>query len=254
MSNEIVVVAPKDLTESQSLSKTLALSSLMPMALRKKPEDVLAIVLTGAELGLAPMQAVRGLHIINGRVSLSADLIGALVRRSPACEYLKLVESTGQVAIFETKRKGDPDPTQLKWTIEQARVAGLTGDNWKKYPDAMLRARCQASICRAVYPDVCFGLYDADSAELPPEKEVPAAASAQQAHVETVKADLKAKLQPEIEDAEIIEPDVMQAIKGAKTQADLDATIPMIRALNPPDIERYRAAFISQKLVISGAK
>lgn len=165
--NEIVVVSPKDVGEAKSLSKDLALSALMPQALRKKPEDVLAIVLAGAELGLAPMTAIRGIHLIQGKMSLSADLMGALVNRSTACEYLTLIESTATLATYETKRRGSPAPTRMSFTIEQARRAGvLENPTWQRYPEAMLRARCLAVICRAVYPDLCLGLYDEDSAEL----------------------------------------------------------------------------------------
>lgn len=205
MSNELTVITPKSLAEAKELATTLAAAHTLPQALQKAPADVLAIVLTGAELGLAPMQAIRGLAIIKGKPVLSADAMGALVkRRRDICEYLVCEKTTATEAVFVTKRAGDPKPTTLSFTLEQAKTAGLTGnDNWRKYPDAMLRARALSSICRLVYPDLLLGVYDPDELEpgtatvtSPPERDVTPAPSPAP----------KAEALPEPVDAEIVEP------------------------------------------------
>lgn len=242
--DKIVVIAPKDLNESKALSKDLAASALMPVALRKKPEDVLAIVLTGAELGLAPMQAVRGIHIISGKVSLSADLMGALVKRSQVCEYLQLVESTDAIATYRTKRKGEPGETTISFTIEQAKAAGLLhGDNWKKYPAAMLRARCLAAICRAVYPDLCLGVYDSDSGELEGEA---AERTAQQAHVNGVKEKLR-----EVVDGEVVREQpplrIEEMIQKAPALEALKALIPELKKLPNEEQARLKPIFAARR-------
>jgi hypothetical protein len=245
MSDDIVVIAPKDVAESKALSKDLANSALMPQALRKKPEDVFAIVLAGAELGLAPMQAVRGLHIINGKVGLSADLMGALVKRSPACEYLQLVESTGQVATYRTKRRGDPEPTTISFTLAQAKAAGITGNpQWGKYPDAMLRARALAAICRAVYPDLCLGLYDSDSGEIEPE---PRDATPQQAHIAAVKESLKSQVVDAEYTAVSARDALAERITAAKTAEELLALVPDIKSLTVEERKSLQQIFTTRK-------
>lgn len=167
MSTEITIVAPRSLEESERMSTTLAKSALLPDALRNKPSDILVALLTGAEMGLAPMQALRGIVVIKGKPTLSADLMGALVkRRTDICEYLMLSKSSATEAVYRTKRRGDPEPTTMSFTMEDAKAAGIAGDMYRKYPANMLRARCLAIICRAVYPDLCMGLYDSDSGEL----------------------------------------------------------------------------------------
>lgn len=169
----VVAIVPKSISEAKDLAKDLALSRLLPEALQKSPVDVFAVIATGAELGLAPMQSLRGITIIKGKPTLSADLMGALVRSSPQCEYLKLDESTAKVARYSTKRRGDPSPTLMSWTIEEAQQAGLAGgDNWRKYPAAMLRARCLSALCRAVYSDLLLGVYDPDELATPEERDV----------------------------------------------------------------------------------
>lgn len=180
MSNEtgITIIAPRNLPEARELAKELSTARMLPEALQQKPADVLAIVMAGAELGLAPMQSVRALVLIKGKPTLSADAMGALVKsRRDVCSWLRLVESTDKVATYETQRTGDPSPTRLSFTIEQATRAGLNGDNWRKFPEAMLRARALSALCRAVYPDLLLGVYDPDELEqaLQPPREVNAA-------------------------------------------------------------------------------
>lgn len=156
---------PVSLAEAQHLSQTLSQSSIIPGALRGKPADVLVTLMTGRELGLGPMQSLRGIYVIDGKGVASSDLIVGLVKRSNVCKFFRLVESTDKVATYETHREGE-EPTRMSFTIEQAQTAGLAGrNNWAKYPAAMLRARCSAALARAVYPDVAMGLYDVDEAE-----------------------------------------------------------------------------------------
>lgn len=205
MSSEITIIAPRSLEESERLAVTLAKSALLPTDLRNKPQDVLATLMAGAELGLAPMQALRGIQIIQGKPSLSADLMGALVKRRPdICEYLQLVESTPTKATYRTKRKGEPEPTTMSFTMEDAKAAELIGSRmYKKFPANMLRARCLAAICRAVYPDLCLGLYDSDTGELtngeppepPPEKDVTPAPSPAKEVAAQIQQQTKARMQ-----------------------------------------------------------
>ncbi len=159
---------PRDITEGYQLAKLLIASGLMPRGIQR-PEAAFAIIAAGRELGLTAMQSLRSIHIIEGKPTLSADLVAALVKSRPdICKYFRLVESTDRVARYETLRAGEPAPTAMAFTIEDAQRAGVVGkDNWKKYPAAMLRARCITALARAVYPDLAMGVYDPD--EVAPE-------------------------------------------------------------------------------------
>lgn len=165
-STALVSLAPTTLPEAESFSLTIAKSSLLPPALRGKPADVLLVVLTGQELGISPLQAIRGVHIVQGKPVLAADLIIALCMKHPDCRYFHLDESTPERATYSTLRAGHPEPTRMTWTMEDARRAKLTGkDNWTNHPAAMLRARCAAALARVVFPDILFGTYLPDEAE-----------------------------------------------------------------------------------------
>ena len=157
--------------EMLKFATSISKSGLIPDAYRGKPQDIIVTLLTGRELGISPMQSLRGIHVIKGKAVMSSDLIVALVKRDPSCRYFSMVESDEKKAVYETHRIGAPKPQRITFSIEDARRAQLAGrDNWKKYPAAMLRARCMAALARAVYPDVCFGLYDTD--EIQPQVEV----------------------------------------------------------------------------------
>jgi len=157
---------PSNFSEAMGTAEQLFKSGLLGKGI-SKPEAAVVVILAGRELGLTMMQSLRSIHLIEGKVSLSADLMVALVKRSPLCKYFRLVESTAKIATYETERVGE-GVTQMSFTILEAQTAKLLGkDNWTKYPAAMLRARCISILCRAIYSDVTMGIYDPD--ELSPE-------------------------------------------------------------------------------------
>ena len=162
------VFEPRDIGEGYQLAKLLVASGLMPRGVQR-PEAAFAIIAAGRELGLTAMQSLRSIHIIEGKPTLSADLVAALCKSRPdVCVYFRLVESTDKVARYETQRKGEPCPTAMTFSWDDATRADVTGkDNWKKYPAAMLRARCITALARAVYPDLAMGVYDPDEVAEP---------------------------------------------------------------------------------------
>lgn len=164
MSTALAII-PRTVDEVSSLSSRFHKSTLIPAKLRQNESDVFVTILAGQELGLSPMASLRGVNVIEGRPTLAADTMVALVLGSGKAEYFRCVEGTDKKATYETKRIGGT-PEQVTWTIEDATRAGLTGkDNWKKYPRAMLKARCRAELARDVYPDVLAGCYEHSEAD-----------------------------------------------------------------------------------------
>ena len=124
------------------------------------PQGVLSTVLLGRELGMPAMAALRSVHVIEGKHSLSADLMVALVLKSGFCEYFQMIESTDTICTFETKRKTSPNPIRISYTTLDAEKAGIgRKGNWAKMPKQMLRARAKSELARLEYPDLLAGLY-----------------------------------------------------------------------------------------------
>ena len=151
-------IIPRTLDDVARMAKMAHASGLVKVA---SPEAAGVILLTGAELGLSPMQALRGIYVVDGKPTLSADLMVAIVKRADVCQWWRTAESTPETCTIETQRRGDPAPSRRTWTIADAQRAGLTGRQpWRQYPATMLRHRCAADLAREVYPDVVLGLYD----------------------------------------------------------------------------------------------
>lgn len=149
-----------DLDQIERLARLFLASGLTAL---KRWEEAAVILLLGQELGLPPLQALRGVHVVSGRPVLSADLLVAIARRSGLCESWVVVESTDERCTIETRRKGEATPRRRTWAAADAKRAGIAGrGTWAAYPAQMLRHRCAADLAREVYPDVCLGLYTAD--------------------------------------------------------------------------------------------
>jgi hypothetical protein len=251
--------APQGLEQAMHLADTLAKSNLLPTPLRNKPADVLVTLITGHELGLSPMQAVRGLHVIEGKAVMSADLTVALVmKRREVCEFFRLAQSSDSKAVYTTKRVGS-EPVTLEWTIEQARTAGLASkQNWKNHPAAMLRARCASALARAVYPDLVLGVYDPDETEeYRPTHAVTAPPPANGATVDaefspsTPEAAPDEVPRPGAEDAPQADPSdplagLRAALAAAATRADLNKVLKQIREV-PAELKAEAAALYNAR-------
>lgn len=151
---------PRSMHDAWMLAQHLHRSALF--SAYGTPSAVLSTILAGRELGLQAMGALRAFHIIEGKPTLSAAIIQALVVKSPQCEYFRCTERTPQSATFVTKRKGAPEMA-LTFTIEEAKLANggtlKAGSGWVKNPADMCVARAATKLARLVYPDVVSNLY-----------------------------------------------------------------------------------------------
>lgn len=150
---------PASFAEAEQFANRLADSGLVPEALRKRPADVLVVMLKGLELGLRPMLALSEIHVINGKAGCSAKLkMGMCLAKPDICEEFTLIESNDQKATYQAKRVGK-DAVRLTFTAKEAEIAGLlVKDTWKKYRPAMLRGRCSSALADAVFPDITNGI------------------------------------------------------------------------------------------------
>jgi 5'-3' exonuclease len=155
---------PSDLTDAWKLSKVLHESRMWPAF--GSPHAIMAALLTGRGLGLNATQSLQGIDVIKGRPALKTVTLVGLIKTSDKCQFWRMIESTPERAVFETERVGDPTPTRYEMTIEEARQAGwAANDQWRKQPATMLRYRCQSTLARIVYPDICAGLYTPEEIE-----------------------------------------------------------------------------------------
>lgn len=170
-------VAPKPERLSSEELKFIVNSELVPKTYRGKPQDMFACVLLGRQLGIGDMHALRSIYVVDGKASISAELMVSLARQrghSITADY-----GEGRVTV-KGKRHDNGDEMTVTWTKSMAERAGLAGkDNWKKYPEAMLWARAVSQLCRMLFPDVLAGMsYTPDEVELSAEERVSVAVGA----------------------------------------------------------------------------
>jgi len=120
-------------------AKALLKSGLLPSAI-KSAEAALFIILTGRDLGLSPVQSLRSIHIIQGKVELSADLQLGLFHRQGGRSKWRKLDATG--AELELQASWLAEPHVSRFGVEEAKKAELMSSaNYRKYPVAMFRSR-----------------------------------------------------------------------------------------------------------------
>lgn len=158
MTTELARTDVPDVFAAQmEMARVLADSSLLPGHLRKQPANVL-LVLSGARaLNIPAFWALQSIHVVDGKLGQSADLMRALVTR--AGHKFRVAERTLERAVVEITKSGDTEPYRAEFTREDAITAELWGKaNWKKYPKAMLVARATSIAVRDHCPEVLFGM------------------------------------------------------------------------------------------------
>lgn len=126
------------------------------------PEQAMAIMIKGAELGLPPTAAFEMIHIIENKPAISPRGALALIYRSGLLESINIKEDANGCTVT-MKRKGGIEYTTV-WTLDDAKRAGLYREksNWEKYPANMCRWRAIGYCIDVVFPDVLAGLKTAD--------------------------------------------------------------------------------------------
>jgi hypothetical protein len=166
-------LSPRNFEEAWRMAEYLADSDMVPKDFKGKPANCLIAIQWGAELGIKTMQAIQNIAVINGRPSLWGDVMLALVRNSPLCEYV-VEDIAGEVARCRVKRRGEPEQSRefTKADAEKAALWGKAGP-WQQYPKRMLQMRARAWALRDVFTDVLKGLSMAEEAlDMPPEKQM----------------------------------------------------------------------------------
>lgn len=149
---------PATYPELERFAQIAARSDLVPKDYKGKPGNIVIAIQMGAELGVAPMQALQGIAVVNGRATVWGDLLWALIKSDPDCEDTSEV-CDGKVATCTIKRRGQT-PTVRTFSVEDAQKAGLWGKQgpWTQYPKRMLQMRARAFAARDAFPDKLRGL------------------------------------------------------------------------------------------------
>lgn len=251
------ILNPANLHEALEMAGVLCKSSLIPKDFQGNAGNVLVAIQWGMELGLAPMQALQSIAVINGRPSLWGDAVIALCKAHPVCEWVREYEEDG-VAVCVTQRRGDPEPVERRFSMDDAKRAGLLGKPgpWTQYPRRMMQMRARSWCLRDAYPDLLRGMAVAEEQQdRVIVNEVPAPAPSTASRTEAIKTRMKqitrdnsrdvSTLHAVLRDGENLDADTGEVIAEVDPIADLLTAISECRTRE--DLEQHRAAVAALK-------
>jgi hypothetical protein len=141
------------------LADAICGTDFVPKAYRDNAPAAMAAILTGRELGLPPMTALRHVQLVEGSASLSAEYKRARVLS--AGHEFDVLEIDNEHCKVSGRRRGSTKPALvLEYTMADARRANLIKDRggWQRRPRRMLFARAGTELCDFLFADVTNGL------------------------------------------------------------------------------------------------
>lgn len=156
------VLRPQSFEQLAQFANMASKSTMVPPNYKGKPEDIMLAVQMGSEVGLAPMQALQNIAVINGRPALWGDAQLGLCKSHPAwvsIEETMIGQGEARAARCVVIRNGEP-PVVREFGYAQAKQAGLWGKTgpWTQYPDRMMQMRARGFALRDAFPDALRGL------------------------------------------------------------------------------------------------
>lgn len=137
-------------------------------------EKIAIAVEYGMELGIAPMQALQGMYVVNGRPSVYGDLFLAICKSDARWDENRFREwFTGEpyrddyTAHCQMARLGVGNPHVESYSVADAKKGGLweRSGPWKQHPKRMLKMRARTFCGRDTFPERLRGLTTVEEAQ-----------------------------------------------------------------------------------------
>ncbi len=145
------------LADLQNLGQAFFVSKLFP-DIESAAQAVVKIA-AGRELDFPPVYSMTKIYIVKGKVMVSSEALGAMVKRSGRYDYqvAKLTDTECELMFTD---KGN-DTYLSRFSMEDAKRAGLMkeGGGWYTWPRAMLMSKALSQGARIVCPHVIAGAY-----------------------------------------------------------------------------------------------
>lgn len=213
------------LAELKEVARLFSLSSQFKDVSANNPAQAFAKMMVGRDLGIPMTRALFDVQMIQGKPTLSANLMAGMIKKSGKYRFVKRAHTDQECAIEVFERVDGRWETLgvSTFTMKDAERAGLTKNpTWKNFPKNMLFSRVISNIAKQECGDVFLGsVYTPD--ELDPTVEVneegdPVARK--ECRVRKVENDnpyLK-PLPPEYREApEVVDAEVIEAPAGEET-------------------------------------
>lgn len=178
--NHRTITSQQTWQEMREQASVLVQSGFLPNSI-KRPEQALAIMTMANELQIGIWAGFNGINVIQGKPTISPQLMLALINRSGELEELT-IKGDDKSCSVTMKRKGRSAHTETFTMEDAARMRTKDRDgkviplsqkyNWRTMPAVMLKWRAVSACARVVFSDVIIGFYTPE--EINPDLEVDA--------------------------------------------------------------------------------
>ena len=157
----LAAIIPQDIDQAYRLAQALSGGGdMIPRDFQKNPEKIMAAILKGMEIGLAPMQALSAIAIVNGRPTIWGDALRALVLRAGHFIDCDVTGEGIEAIATATLTRSSGKKVTRTFSMKDAKVSGLMGKAgpWTQYPTRMLMNRATAFAVRDGAADALMGM------------------------------------------------------------------------------------------------
>lgn len=126
----------------------------------KDAAQAIVKILAGKELGFGPMASMTGVYIVKGKVTLSANLMAAALKRTGHYNYRvrTMTDEVCEVEFFEHSNGSWESVGKSRFSMDDAKRANLINSSaWRAYPRNMLFARALSNGVKWYCPDIFGG-------------------------------------------------------------------------------------------------
>lgn len=153
--NEMAIAT--DWASLKEQAAMLVKSGFLPASVNS-PEKAIAIAITSKELGIGMMEGFRSINVIQGKPTISPQLMLALANRTKQLEDISIDATDNRCIVIITRKDRKPHPEEFG--VKEATALGLIDrDNYRKQRATMFKWRALAAALRVTFPDVMLGFY-----------------------------------------------------------------------------------------------
>jgi len=235
----LAALVPDNIESAFRLADALSRAGdMVPKAFQGNAPATMAAIVRGMEVGLAPMQALSSIAVINGRATLWGDAIPALVQRAGHHIDVDYEGAGDTLTAVATLTRGDTKKQIVRrFSMADAKRAGLLGKQgpWQQYPQRMIAHRARSWAVRDGAADALMGMQIAEeTSDYGPEKARDVTPQAPR-RGGTIYADPAVD---EIMDGDVLDP----SIPDRPTQAQIDAALAEAQAAIAAETRAAEAA------------
>jgi hypothetical protein len=121
-------------------------------------EGIFTIIRMSKALGIDPLIGLnKGFYFLQGKVGMYTELMAALIRRK-GHSIIKDSKSTKDICILHGKRADNGDTWTIRYSVDDAKTAGLKKNMYDKIQEIMIYNRAMSMLARQLYPDIIMGM------------------------------------------------------------------------------------------------